>query len=64
MAHFRLVNPAVKDSVNIDMNILDPKEGQAEQEVEQTPAPTAGEALESASLDQAMEAAEEGGTEG
>jgi len=55
----------VKDSVNIDMNILDPKEGQAEHEVEQIPAPTAAEALESAAQDQAMEVnAEEGGTEG
>lgn len=55
-----LVNPALKEGVNIDMNILDPKEGQAEQQAEN--------AQESASLDQAMEAtqenAEEGGTEG
>lgn len=50
------------------MNNFDPG-AKAEQatEVEQVPAPTAGEALESASQDQAMgatESAEEGTTEG
>ncbi len=58
-----LVNPAVKDSVNIDMNNFDPNAPQVnqdqeaikEQATEQAPTPTVGEAQESA---------EEGTTEG
>lgn len=65
----QLLKPLEGERINMDPNAKQPDELKSEQArdaaTEQLPAPTAGEALESAALDQAVGAdAEEGGVEG